>query len=223
MIIYQGPSAIDGSPIVAIATFETDNRKTGDMVQVWILCDDGHAPVVASKLGSDRAICGECPHRWHLGGICYVNIGQAPGAVWRAYMAGQYPDFDAEAFTGQPVRFGAYGDPAAVPFDAWLPVLENCDIDGSTGYTHQAFKPWFDARIMMFCQVSADTPAQARRAQGMGGKTFRVDTGQGPQPGEIECLSDSRGVSCADCRLCNGQEQNIYIAAHGSRIIARTA
>ena len=39
-IIYDGPSMLDGEPIVAIATMKTSNRKTGEMVQVWILRSD---------------------------------------------------------------------------------------------------------------------------------------------------------------------------------------
>ena len=32
-VMYDGPSAIDGAPIVVIATLKSSNRKTGDMVQ----------------------------------------------------------------------------------------------------------------------------------------------------------------------------------------------
>lgn len=223
MIIYRGPSVIDNSPIVAIAVFTSNNRKTGDMVQVFILPDDGINPVHASQLGSDRAVCGDCPLRWHLGGYCYVNLGQAPLSVWRAYMNHQYPEFEPGAFTGLPVRFGAYGDPAAVPFESWAPILDECDIDRSTGYTHQWAKPWFDARIGTFCQASADTAAQARRAHAKGLKTFRVITRHKETlPGEIECKADSAGITCIDCGLCTGQDQNIYIQAHGA-LIARAS
>ena len=219
MIIYEGPSAIDGAPIVAIATGlenPSDNAKTGAMVQVFIIRAD-IAPIRAYKIGADFSICGNCPHRWHTGGFCYVNIGQAPGAVFRAYQAGQYPDLDATEFYGRAVRFGAYGDPAAVPFSAWAPILDACDIDNSTGYTHQAFKPWFDSRIAMFCQVSTDTEKQTEKAWRLGYKTFRVRTKDSVLPGEIECLSDARGIACIDCKLCDGQTANVFINAHGSR------
>jgi hypothetical protein len=32
-ILYEGPSVLDGAPIMCIATFGTKNRKTGAMVQ----------------------------------------------------------------------------------------------------------------------------------------------------------------------------------------------
>ena len=38
MIIYNGPSLLDGTPIIAIAIRKSGNAKTGDMVQTYILC-----------------------------------------------------------------------------------------------------------------------------------------------------------------------------------------
>jgi hypothetical protein len=43
IVIYRGPSILDGSPIVVIATglgSGSSNRKTGALVQTWILRDD---------------------------------------------------------------------------------------------------------------------------------------------------------------------------------------
>jgi len=89
---------------------------------------------------------------------------------------------------------------------------------GHTGYTHQAARKFFDKRFLTLCQVSADTPRQALKFQAMGAKTFRVALdGDALMDGEIECLSDSKGISCLDCGLCNGVKQNIAITVHGSR------
>ena len=218
MVIYEGPSMLDGSPIVAIATGDTSNEKTGDMVQVWILCAN-QAPHHAIVTGHDSAVCGNCPHRRGTGGVCYVIPFQAPLAVWTAYMNHSYEDFEVDFFEGRKVRFGAYGDPAAVPFDYWEPILDVCDRDASTGYTHQLDHVNFDPRILLFCQVSVDTPRQAMRAHARGLKTFRIAGDASKRlPGEIECLADSAGITCADCGLCNGQVQSIVIAGHGSRV-----
>jgi hypothetical protein len=65
VIIYEGPSVIDGAPIVAIATgfkSPSSNDKTGTMIQVWILRAD-IAPHEAQKTGADESICGDCPMR----------------------------------------------------------------------------------------------------------------------------------------------------------------
>src|SRR4051794_22843892 len=101
-ILYQGPSMIDGAPIVAIATGlgkGSTNEKTGAMVQVWIIRSDVD-PITASRNGQDVSICGDCPHRgeadpsketgWARGRSCYVNLVQAPGSVFRSFRAGKY-------------------------------------------------------------------------------------------------------------------------------------
>ena len=44
VILYEGPSELDGSPIVVIATFGSKNRKTGkgrkNLIQTWIMRQD---------------------------------------------------------------------------------------------------------------------------------------------------------------------------------------
>ena len=86
VILYEGPSLIDGAPIVVIATGlkkPSKNAKTADMVQTWILRKDIH-PKYAVRSGDDVSICGQCPHRMreHLEPdgstktlrTCYVNM-----------------------------------------------------------------------------------------------------------------------------------------------------
>ena len=58
-IIYSGPSRIDGAPIVAIAVWDSSNRKTGSMLQTYILRSDID-PRDANKYGEDFSICGTC-------------------------------------------------------------------------------------------------------------------------------------------------------------------
>ena len=55
MIIYNGPSAIDGAPIVCVVTRDTKNRKTGDMWQAWVLRADMD-PLTAIRTGADASI-----------------------------------------------------------------------------------------------------------------------------------------------------------------------
>ena len=218
-ILYEGPSALDGEPIVSIATLATANVKTGNMVQVWILRADLN-PVEATKTGEDASICGCCPLRHHTGGACYVNVGQAPNGVYKAYLRGAYPQFDPAKhdhyIIGRKVRLGAYGDPAAVPFEVMSALVSLSS--GHTAYTHQARHAGFDPRYFAICQVSADTPRQAARYQAQGARTFRVALAEDSLlPGEVECLADSHGVQCIDCGLCDGSKQNVAIAVHGSR------
>ena len=69
MIIYQGPSLIDGKPIIAIATLNSRNGKTGEMIQTWIMRSDIE-PHKAIKTGEDSSVCGDCPHRPENDGSC---------------------------------------------------------------------------------------------------------------------------------------------------------
>jgi len=220
-ILYQGPSVLDGMPIVVIATLETDNRKTGNMVQTWILRSDID-PITAYKRKMDYSICGNCPQRWALGGACYVNIGQAPLSIYRAYLRGSYADFNPELHSkyiqGRMIRLGAYGDPAAVPFEIMHSLVKLSA--GHTGYTHQITHKNFDSRYLEICMISADTSRSAEKAIKQGARVFQVIATDATPPADLmECLSDSKGISCIDCGLCNGSANNpsIYIRAHGLR------
>src|ERR1700686_2282782 len=94
VILYEGPSLLDGAPIVAIATglnSKSTNRKTGAMVQTYILRANV-SPTEAVASGGDKSICGDCRYRGTRGKrrTCYVNVGQGPNAVYRAYRGGRY-------------------------------------------------------------------------------------------------------------------------------------
>jgi hypothetical protein len=216
-ILYRGPSVLDGAPIVAIATMSTTNDKTGDMVQTWILRDD-ISPLDATKAGQDASVCGDCPHRHYLGGACYVTVFQAPLGIWKAYKRGKYSTNTEEFMSriaNRRVRFGAYGDPAAVPVTVWAPIANGCI--GYTGYTHQVNHIKFDSRILNYAMQSVDTAEQAIQAKG---RYFRVKLANDPVlPREVECLSDSIGKSCADCLLCDGgtKGKSVYITVHGAK------
>lgn len=213
-IFYEGPSVLDGKPIVAIATTKSENRKTGDMIQTWIL-RSRIDPVRAIMTGGDRSICGDCPHRSGEVRTCYVNVGQAPFAVYHAYKRGIYPRGSLPVHKA--VRMGAYGDPVAVPFDAWKGI-EAAPL--RTGYTHQWRRP--EARPFRdLIMASCDSPAEAIEAARKGWRTFLVRPvdSRDPLEGMIQCPSD-RGVQCANCGLCAGREHrnapSIWIEAHGT-------
>lgn len=228
MLLWEGASLINGKPIVAIATVKSSNEKTGDMIQTWILPRD-MAPHNAVKTGEDDSVCGDCPHRHYSGGACYVLPFQGPRSVWAAWQRGSYEtDRHRRAFDKargrKMVRLGAYGDPAAVPARVWSALVH--DAPGWTGYTHQWQKP-FAADLRGLCMASVDSASEARQAAAMGWRYFRV-LGPADAPeslaGAVECLSDSRGLTCAECRVCNGarvgrskQPTSIWIDVHGAR------
>ena len=225
-ILWRGPSLLDGSPIVVIAIKKSGNRKTGRMLQTYILRAD-QTPVAAIRSGADASICGSCPHRGivvggrNKGRTCYVNIGQGPTGVYKAFQRGAYPACeDIEALgEKQLVRLGTYGDPGAVPGWVWQTLIRSAV--GHTGYTHQwQNRPDLKGIVM----ASADNAQSAAAAHADGWRTFRV-----AMPGHIDRLPKEsicpasaeagKKLTCETCLACHGASSgrrgSIVIQAHG--------
>lgn len=223
-VIWEGNSLLNGEPIVCIVTGLTqpsDNGKTGDMLQTWILLRDVH-PGQAVQTGADRAVCGSCPHAGGNG--CYVQVWWAPTGIWTAYKAGSYLQLEPAVVSllaaGRAIRLGAYGDPAAVPAHVWEGLLRFSS--RWTGYTHQWRRRPDLARWLM---ASVDSDAERADAQGRGWRTFRVMPARGWAVGKSEVLCPASAEAgfktvCADCRLCSGtasQAKSVAIPAHGNK------
>lgn len=229
-IIYQGPSLLDGAPIVVVAVglkVTSKNRKTGAMIQTHILRAD-IAPTLAIKQGQDSSICGDCKHRGDgtgKGRTCYVNVGQGPLVVWKTFRAGKYPTAYNRTLIGRKrlVRIGTYGDPAAVPAHVWAELL--AESTGHTGYTHQ----WRNRPdLAKYCMASADSEVEAIDARLIGWRTFRVAL-----PGHVAKLDREsvcpasaeagKKLTCETCLACNGAGTNrkgsIVIQAHGGTAV----
>jgi hypothetical protein len=232
VLIYRGPSEIDGEPIVVIATGlanGSSNTKTGGgLIQTWILREDV-SPTDAVNTGDDVSICGTCPHRGtivdgrNIGRSCYVTVFQAPLNVWKSYHRGIYPDVSNDltaTFAGRGVRLGAYGDPAAIPLSVWDKTLASASY--CTGYTHQwrAVAP----SLSKYCMASADSAADRFAAKALGYRTFRVQSrADHAAEGEIICPASAEAghkTTCDVCRACGGlgakAKADIVIAVHGS-------
>ena len=220
-ILQESLSPIDGSPIAVILTLHSANRKTGDMAQVWIIRSDIN-PVEALSTGADVSICGNCPHRKQADGSrsCYVNVGQAPNSVYKAYKAGKYQSdlhglASREAVKGRKVRWGAYGDPALV--DPLIFRIINANAAGHTGYTHQwrePFAQWATGHLQASCDGMADYIAASQ----LGWKTFAViPKGSKAYSGKLcpATATDSQ-AQCITCTLCDGAKADIFVEAHGS-------
>lgn len=213
--LYNGPSLLDGEPIVVIATglkSKSTNSKTGGMVQTYILRSDVH-PVEAVHSGADESVCGSgddaCPLRPAVAedgaARCYVNKGFGPAAVFRGHLRGIYPDASPEQLLeyadGRPVRYGTYGDPAAAPLELW----DGMAGKGRTGYTHQWRK---HPELRHLVMASVGSAAEAAEARAAGWRTFRVRTPvDALLEDEIVCPASEEGghkTQCESCGLCNG-------------------
>jgi hypothetical protein len=244
-VVYDGPSLLDGSPIIAVVTginSKSDNAKTGAMPQMWILARDTH-PITASRLGLDASVCGACPHMgkadptkgtgWARERTCYVRLNGAPTSVWRTFQAGRYPTISpvelARMVADKGLRLGAYGDPAAVPADVWAPAADAAKANGKAvnGYTHQ----WKEARfqhLRPWLMASTDTAEEQISAVEMGWRVFRVRSSSEPLlPREVMCPASAeyearagKRTSCTECKMCNGTasrfERSVAIVAHGN-------
>ena len=219
VIIWRGYSPADGAPLVAIVTNlrrPSENRKTGDMAQVYILRSDVR-PADMVRDGLDVSTCGNCPLRPTVadgGPSCYVNVGWL-GRLWDSipslsnWNAGIVGDYCAAV--NLPIRDGAYGDPAMLPGSVW-DSLHKASKRG-TSYTHQWQEDWTPRAMAQFAMASVQTVSEKRRANAMGYRTYRVTDGD-LEPDEILCPESTRGVACADCGLCAGNRvdaKNIVI------------
>lgn len=209
VIIYKGPSVIDNEDIVVIATGlrrSSRNKKTGKIIQTWIMRENQN-PVEAHNDGNDVSVCGDCKARYF--GSCYVNLAHGPYNVWMGYKRGSYnmatPE-SLEFFRDEFVRFGSYGDPAAVPIQVWQSLLPV--ISGWTGYTHQ----WrtCDPAYKQLCMASCDLKSEADRARDKGWKPFLVLGANDDVPDSyFICPASEEGgkkIDCERCGACRGGE-----------------
>ncbi len=233
IILYDGPSLLDGKPIVCIATGiddTTENEKTGDMIQTWIIKRDMN-PLLAIKTAAKKklkglqisnafSVCGDCKHIHFKS--CYVNLAHGPNQVFDAFHRNRYEPLDdtnIESFKDRYVRIGAYGDPAAVPIDVWHNVCMTAK--GWTGYTHQ----WTtcNPELSNYVMASCDTEKEYYKAITMGWRTFRVrQSGELKLPGEFVCPASEESGKTTDCENCGscsgsmvGKGLNPTIIAHG--------
>ena len=227
-VLYDGPSRLgDGDSIVAILTMKSENRKTGNMPQVWMLRKD-RAPTTASLEGTDDAVCAQCSLRLYLARgnpkkkNCYVTLIHGPNQIWKAYHAGNYSNI-WPYLVDDPVRIGSYGDPAAVPLSVWKAFTARC-YRGYTMYTHQ----WRRfSGLRHYAMASVDSAAEQHRAAQQGWRTFRIIQEEDTHPNnhikEITCPATPEAghrTTCKKGRICDGKKgeydrrKHITVAAH---------
>tara|TARA_R110000824_G_scaffold110567_1_gene258659 strand:- start:50 stop:886 length:837 start_codon:yes stop_codon:yes gene_type:complete len=231
-LLWKGSSSFDGSEIMAIMTnyaTNSTNQKIGEeFVQIYIL-----AVKDIPRVGFEEkrpSVCGSCSH---LGNGCYVQWPQLK-ALYNCVID-QIPLLDEiggadqlnEILKDQTVRVGAAGDGVALPF--WLVKLIVEASKAHTMYTHAWYMldlPNLD-KFKRYSMASVDSEAEFNAAKALGWRTFRTQTGKKEDihflEGEIQCPADSKGLTCAKCRLCDGNKRSnkikdITIQTHGSNM-----
>jgi hypothetical protein len=120
------------------------------------------------------------------------------------------------------LRIGSYGDPVAVPYSVWSPLVAVAA--GHTGYTHawRETRFWRYRRILM---ASCESLDDANSARARGWRTFRTGPeGELPVRGEFRCpasAEENKRLSCNRCGACDGAKDkpgraSVLIQAHGS-------
>lgn len=216
-IIFSTPQ------IVCIAIKNSKNRKTGRVVSLWFLDNRMHPNDSRSSGRDARNQCKGCPLASYNG--CYVEP-RALAAIHAKLKRGWYPriQFGSAAwqkfFSGEFIRFGAYGNPSLLP----LPMLANiaslsC---GWTGYFHDwHLMPREKAQAYGRFLMASTHALTHKLAKTIGLRTFGTGGGDIQTAGSIECLADSKGMTCRQCRLCdgnyrrNGTLPDVWIAPHG--------
>lgn len=231
MLLWKGLSLLDcRTPVIAVASVAgispSENRKTGDMIQVAIMRSDA-SPINAWKLGLDDAVCPEdCIHRSRpRGGLgsCYVNKARLE-STWLAGVTGPtVPKEELVSFgEGAIIRLGMEGDPAAVPLSVWLDLVDRAL--GWSAYTAH----WRRLPIewSALCMASCSSPEEADEAEAKGWRTFTssrslAEDEEHASVGRRVCLAESHDVPCSACRGCNGvsrgtRRPSFHLPLHGA-------
>lgn len=249
IVIYCGPSMLDGSPIVVLASTGSSNVKTGPMIQTWIMRADLN-PSEASARKADSSVCGKCPRRHALGGDCYVQIVHAPRSVWESWDRQDRPGTNwtdpgvilplTQDARDHGLRLGSYGDPMAVPAQVWQDLVSALQPRSVVGYTHawrdaikldasksmpEADFTWFLNNIMASC----DSIAEANEARWIGWRFFLATQDTTPAiERTILCPAtrDKDPLTCRSCGICNGSQgkstrASVFLVEHGMRSQAK--
>lgn len=179
------------------------------MGQVWIF-EPGRSLSQMRDPTRTTATCGDCP----IKDACYVTP-MAVSSVQKAFKAGRYGEptlSERAAIRSANVRWGAFGDPAAIPYAtlAWYAGPTH------TGYTHSA--PFSHIEWLM----SVESHSAARAAWSHGRRTFRVlhsDSDRVDAAHEVMCPAWRERTNCARCALCSPTRRgkSVCIPAHGPR------
>ncbi|NBW20226.1 MAG: hypothetical protein EBR82_70880 [Caulobacteraceae bacterium] len=156
-IFYRGASPIDGAPLSQTTAKPETWSKRGSCAKI------SARPWRAEPVPTARIV----------GIVRCAN----PASIWHAYHRGGYVDLRRKPavmrriVSGRMVRMGAAGDPAMIPLQHWLRVLQGAD--GWTGYSHQWKHPWAQP-MRELTMASVESLEDQDLARSMGWRTYRI-------------------------------------------------
>ena len=210
----------------------SENSKTGDSVQVWILPEKW---VFEGKkaMNDDQASCMDCPHSKQANRSCYVRKGFAEyglmskvNSLESAHKSGKLEihsidkllDYEGDKIRDKFVRFGAYGEPVLLGENNVKTLASIAS--NFVGYTHQWHVDKYKWARQYF-MASVESESLMKKANSFGFRTFRTRTKKEEiAPGEVICPASKeagRLVTCNVCALCKGassKAKNIVIYKH---------
>lgn len=219
LIVWEGPSEIDGEPIVLILSSiqNNSNRKTGTQVETYIIRAD-MSPKEAVDTGEDYSVCGTCPRRPTNNGSCYVIVWHGPGVIYKQYSEGRYERItDYNILKGKSLRMGSYGDPAAVPIEVWQKLLKHSQFH--TGFTEK-WREKIGEPFKGICMASCSTVEEYNEAKALGWNCYVSLPLNSPVPKKInKCLNSVNPnlYQCSNCNWCDGAKKDVWIFDHGAK------
>ncbi len=225
MFYFRCESRVNGDPLVVVITRDSANKKTGDMLQVWILPLESWRTTLCTT-----GNCGSCPrgaqddYRYRDFELrkCYVQWQRAPLAIHRAYHRGAYEIWTGNAKQrealggdGRPVRLGACGDPGVLPAKVLSRFIAQLATKNVTGYTRR-WKARGTVYLRSVCMASCDSEQEQFDARSLGWRTFRARRkAERILVSELMCPASEEGGSrttCAKCLACGGGYRELLLS-----------
>ena len=207
MILYQDEKH------ALIGVFGSSNRKTGSMIQTWIM----------NKESLEGGFCQDCTSL----DLCYVFQGK--NSIQKKLSRGGYEEVSID-LSKKRVRVGTYGDPSVFPLQVW----KDLNIKKHTGYTHNWRSPHVQ-EYKSFLMASVETLESYHLAKSLGWRVFYnlLDVYTGlvsieqvqSEINAIECPNSTHELTCYDCLLCDGSKRakDIFIYPHGGKLSKKNA
>jgi len=200
-ILYEGPSMLDGKPIVALVAglMRPSANPKVPFPQVYVLPQD-----VLEGAKREASTCGSCRVRE----FCYVR-NDSIQSVAKSYLRGNYEPRNADHndfIAANGLRLCAFGDPAALP----EPLIDElCElVDPLAPWTFYTEEWRRFPSLSIYGMASVHTLKQKREANRLGWRTFRIVP---PCTCTLQVGELGLGIPDPLCPLCGGSGADLKL------------